>query len=280
MSGLNRMNWRRVNGPCPLGQPRRRLSLALRRATRRLSDHAADRLELDLQGYLDRLHGVLLDVITNMEVPAEVRTGRAGVWSNGRLLAHVGVAVREWVTYYGAAVNVHPDLEPFRRVLAAGPGEPPMTSLARERRDPVRTPPSANGWSSIRPAFRLRPNVVIPHAPVAHETRRRRCSRSRFSLKLIRRAAAAGLAETGLPRGNENFFTHDLLRELRLETVCENARCPNRPECYSRRTATFMILGNVCTRPCGFCSVPHGRARSAGGRRAGARRRGGRTGWG
>jgi lipoic acid synthetase len=61
-----------------------------------------------------------------------------------------------------------------------------------------------------------------------------------------------------LPRGNGNFYTHNLLRELRLETVCENARCPNRPECYARRTATFMILGNVCTRPCGFCSVPRG----------------------
>jgi lipoic acid synthetase len=61
-----------------------------------------------------------------------------------------------------------------------------------------------------------------------------------------------------LPHGNGNFFTEGLLRELRLETVCENARCPNRPECYSRRTATFMILGNVCTRPCGFCSVHKG----------------------
>jgi lipoyl synthase len=61
-----------------------------------------------------------------------------------------------------------------------------------------------------------------------------------------------------LPRGNENFYTQSLLRDLRLETVCENARCPNRPECYSRRTATFMILGNICTRPCGFCSVPRG----------------------
>lgn len=61
-----------------------------------------------------------------------------------------------------------------------------------------------------------------------------------------------------LPRGNGNFFTQDLLRELRLETVCENARCPNRPECYARRTATFMILGNVCTRPCGFCAVERG----------------------
>ncbi len=61
-----------------------------------------------------------------------------------------------------------------------------------------------------------------------------------------------------LPKGNENFFTDGLLRELNLETVCENARCPNRPECYARRTATFMIMGNVCTRPCGFCSVPKG----------------------
>jgi len=61
-----------------------------------------------------------------------------------------------------------------------------------------------------------------------------------------------------LPIGNENFFTQHLLDGLKLETVCENARCPNRPECYSRRTATFMILGNVCTRPCGFCSVPRG----------------------
>jgi lipoyl synthase len=61
-----------------------------------------------------------------------------------------------------------------------------------------------------------------------------------------------------LPVGNENFFTNNLLRELRLETVCENARCPNRPECYAQRTATFMVLGNICTRPCGFCSVPRG----------------------
>jgi len=62
-----------------------------------------------------------------------------------------------------------------------------------------------------------------------------------------------------LPAGNGNFYTENLLRELGLETVCENARCPNRAECYSRRTATFMVLGNVCTRPCGFCSVEKGR---------------------
>ena len=54
-------------------------------------------------------------------------------------------------------------------------------------------------------------------------------------------------------------MTSGLLDELRLETVCENAKCPNRMECYSQQTATFMILGNVCTRPCGFCAVQRGR---------------------
>ena len=46
--------------------------------------------------------------------------------------------------------------------------------------------------------------------------------------------------------------------ELGLETVCESAKCPNRSECWTRRTATFMILGGVCTRPCGFCAVDRG----------------------
>ena len=62
-----------------------------------------------------------------------------------------------------------------------------------------------------------------------------------------------------VPLGNANNFTANLLDELNLETVCDNAKCPNRMECYSQKTATFMILGNVCTRPCGFCAVKRGR---------------------
>jgi lipoyl synthase len=65
-----------------------------------------------------------------------------------------------------------------------------------------------------------------------------------------------------VPLGNANHFTARLLDELRLETVCENAKCPNRMECYSQKTATFMILGNVCTRPCGFCAVAKGKTQA------------------
>jgi lipoyl synthase len=49
-----------------------------------------------------------------------------------------------------------------------------------------------------------------------------------------------------------------LMKDLRLNTVCEEARCPNIGECWNHGTATFMILGDVCTRACGYCAVPHG----------------------
>jgi lipoic acid synthetase len=62
-----------------------------------------------------------------------------------------------------------------------------------------------------------------------------------------------------VPKGNANHFTARLIDELDLETVCESAKCPNRMECWSQKTATFMVMGNVCTRPCGFCSVPKGK---------------------
>lgn len=54
-------------------------------------------------------------------------------------------------------------------------------------------------------------------------------------------------------------LTHHVLAKYRLNTVCESAICPNRSECYAEDTATFMILGNSCTRRCGFCAVPTGK---------------------
>ena len=54
-------------------------------------------------------------------------------------------------------------------------------------------------------------------------------------------------------------FVNDVVQENTLHTVCEEARCPNIYECWDRRTATIMILGDICTRACGFCSVKTGR---------------------
>ena len=61
------------------------------------------------------------------------------------------------------------------------------------------------------------------------------------------------------PVGENYHALKRLARSLDLHTVCESARCPNIGECWHHRTATFMMLGNLCTRRCGFCAVPKGR---------------------
>lgn len=61
------------------------------------------------------------------------------------------------------------------------------------------------------------------------------------------------------PMGDNYHDLKALARRLDLHTVCESAHCPNIGECWNHRTATFMLLGNLCTRRCGFCAVPKGR---------------------
>jgi lipoyl synthase len=63
------------------------------------------------------------------------------------------------------------------------------------------------------------------------------------------------------PTSPEYFRTRALLAELRLHTVCQEACCPNIGECFSHRTATFMLMGDVCTRNCPYCAVAHGKVR-------------------
>ncbi len=58
-----------------------------------------------------------------------------------------------------------------------------------------------------------------------------------------------------IPDGKTLFETNEILRKNKLYTVCEEAKCPNRSECYSNHTATFLALGNECTRACGFCDI-------------------------
>jgi lipoyl synthase len=62
-----------------------------------------------------------------------------------------------------------------------------------------------------------------------------------------------------LPRPETIKEVEGMMRSKNLHTVCESARCPNLPECWSKKTATFMILGDTCTRSCGFCAIKVGR---------------------
>ena len=97
-----------------------------------------DRLGLGLEAYLKRLHDVLAAVLGDFDVRAATNAGHAGLWARERPIAGVGVAVRDWVSYHGAFLNVNPDLELFRAVRHGSATALPMTSLERERHGPLR----------------------------------------------------------------------------------------------------------------------------------------------
>src|ERR671932_2921302 len=71
--------------------------------------------------------------------------------------------------------------------------------------------------------------------------------------------ARPGWLRVRAPSGPNYRDLKGLVQELRLHTVCESARCPNIGDCWERRSATFMILGDICTRACGFCAIKTGR---------------------
>jgi lipoyl(octanoyl) transferase len=97
-----------------------------------------DRLGFTVPDYLERLHGAISALLGDFGIQSEWTVGRTGVSVGARPVAAVGVAVHDWVSYFGAWLNVCPDLELFKLVRWGGNGTAPMTSLMRERHGAVR----------------------------------------------------------------------------------------------------------------------------------------------
>jgi lipoyl(octanoyl) transferase len=99
---------------------------------------ALDRLGLGIAQCMDAMQETLRLTLKDFAVHAQAGMSEGGVVVGRRPIATVGIAVRNWVTYYGAVLNVNPDLEPYRRVSRGRRDQTPMTSMERERRGPVR----------------------------------------------------------------------------------------------------------------------------------------------
>lgn len=103
------------------------------------------------------------------------------------------------------------------------------------------SPSNLNTSSQGKPTIRLN---ILPENP-EHASSESVVSLGRFPKWLHRK----------LPKEDTLWKTHDILNKDRLHTVCEEAKCPNLLECYSKKTATFLILGKSCTRACSFCDI-------------------------
>ncbi|MFP5489106.1 MAG: lipoyl(octanoyl) transferase LipB, partial [Acidimicrobiia bacterium] len=237
------------------------------------------------KGSLEHVRAVedlLVDVLAELGLPGAGRLPEyPGVWvdadgPNPRKIAAIGVRLAKGRTMHGFALNLTTDLTYMREhIVACGIADRPVTSLAEEGVDvPMRAVVdvvarlAGERWAG---GAIERQDVVWQHrtddlAPFSRGEGpgERVTFRPRSHARLEQAGVADGLSiETRKPEwlrpkvqlGPEVLALRKTMRELDLVTVCEDAGCPNLSECWSDGTATFMVLGERCTRACGFCLV-------------------------
>jgi lipoic acid synthetase len=221
---------------------------------------------------------LVIDTLTELGVKNAGRlTGFAGVWLDAdndrrRKISAIGVRLAHGRTMHGFALNVDPDMTYMRQhIVPCGVAEYPVTSLKEEginvsMQDVVKIVSrlAIERWGGGEAEQQ---EVAWVHRPE---------DLSRFSrgegpgepVRMLGRLADAGVdggvdlserkPEWLRPKvqiGAEVLKIKRTLSELKLVTVCEEAGCPNLSECWKDGTATFMVLGERCTRACGFCLV-------------------------
>ncbi len=235
-----------------------------------------------IKAHMNHLEEVMIRTAADFNVRAVRNPINPGIWVGGRKLGSIGVAVRHGIAFHGLALNVNLDLAPFTWINPCGLEGIRMTSLEIETRAPVSMEtvrmrmwrhlvevvgihPEFIGLSDLRGRLVKRAGRPVsrsasaplclsdsqvkdrPVQPVKREHNRNKTSATRTGKpEWLRRR---------LPSGPAHERVRNLIRTQGLHTVCQQARCPNQFECFSRQTATFLILGDRCTRNCRFCNV-------------------------
>jgi lipoic acid synthetase len=232
----------------------------------------------DMVGHVRRLEAMLIATLADLGIDSWAEPGQTGVWTEQGKVAAIGVRVARGVSTHGFALNVDPDLAYFSHIVPCGIADRPVTSIAEliGEHIPMETVVDA-----------LVPRVAEAFGSAAPEVQLgafRRSDRSGgYDVDAMVAAGAfsatargetpiliGGLLPGEPPRpewmkvranlASEGYAElKQLMRGLELNTVCEEAGCPNIYECWESGTATLMLLGDTCTRACSFCDVNTGK---------------------
>lgn len=236
--------------------------------------------------FVEGLEEVMIRTVADWGITAGRDPRNRGAWVGPGKIGSLGIAVRRSVSFHGLALNVNTNLEPFTWVNPCGLQGVMITSmkqiLAKDTpMDDVKVSAKAHMESvfGVRLEFSKLEDVLPqsipfsnPSAPVEGAASQPDSSPKaglvttplRGSALVERKEIAArprpkpAWLKRRIPSGATYREVRRLLRSEGLHTVCEEACCPNLGECFSQGTATFLILGDRCTRNCRFCAVAHG----------------------
>ena len=225
------------------------------------AESAHPRSPAGVKEFFHDLEQIIIRTLGRFGLKGEQIPGRSGVWLGTRKICAMGIAVKRRVTFHGLALNVCRDLSLFDLITPCGLSDAAVTSLHRE------LDAEDVGMAEVKTVFleefqkyygltRLEISTRAPDSwgKAAAEIKPKK------SLREIEPGYLRLPPWLRVPLPKTRCFsqTDGLVNDLKLHTVCRSARCPNIFECYSRNTATFLILGGVCSRSCAFCNIGSG----------------------
>lgn len=232
----------------------------------------------DAVGHVRRIESALIATMAALGVEAWTEDGYTGVWTARGKVAAIGVRVSRGVSTHGFALNVDPDMAYFSTIVPCGIPDRPVTSLRELLGRRISIQEVVDVLVPRLGALSDRPAVEVQLGAFARGSGDRRFEidrlveagvftpASRTEVPVTIRGTLPGEPEKPSWMKVKVDFTDPRYKELKrlnnelaLNTVCEEAGCPNIYECWSSGTSTLMLLGEVCTRACSFCDVATGR---------------------
>tara|TARA_B100001057_G_scaffold291536_1_gene291567 strand:+ start:14998 stop:16626 length:1629 start_codon:yes stop_codon:yes gene_type:complete len=223
------------------------------------------------------LENVIIDTLRKFNIDSFTKEDDTGVWTSKGKIASVGIKVSKWTTYHGFSLNIFDSLDGYDLINPCGNQSEKMTSIHQLNSDisfeEVAITISDNfskifGYSDVDKQF-------------SQFTPRQLKRTKEFNIDQMVKNGVFKINQNKIPvtikgvlpsepkrpewmkvkanLGTDYVALKNLLSDKKLNTVCEEASCPNIYECWSMGTATFMIMGDVCTRACGFCDVKTGK---------------------
>ena len=227
--------------------------------------------------YVRDLELVIIETLNKFSIESFTKEDDTGVWTKKGKIASIGIKVSKWTTYHGFSLNIFDSLDGFELINPCGNVSEKVTSIHSFNNEISFEDVAKELTKNFAKVF----NYVEVDKQLSQFTPRQLKNNKEFNIdNMVKRGvfnpnkASIPLTIKGnLPNepnrpewmkvkanlGKDYMSLKSLLKEKKLNTVCEEASCPNIYECWSMGTATFMIMGDVCTRACGFCDVKTGK---------------------
>ena len=227
--------------------------------------------------FVRNLENVRIDSLRKFKIDSYTKEDDTGVWTAKGKIASVGIKVSKWTTYHGFSLNIFDSLDGYQLINPCGNQSEQITSIHQFNPDISFEEVASEISDNFVKVF----GYANTDRQFSQFTPRQLKRTKEFNIDQMVKDGVFKINQNKIPvtvrgvlpsepkrpewmkvkanLGSDYVSLKNLLSEKKLNTVCEEASCPNIYECWSMGTATFMIMGDVCTRACGFCDVKTGR---------------------